>query len=47
MTPQTAFMIDAVIRNDRLQALRDSLESLNLRPGLADPDNPMIPFGQL
>jgi hypothetical protein len=45
MTPQSSFMIDAVIRNGHLSPLREILQTLNRRPGLADPENALLPFG--
>jgi len=46
MLPQSAVLILAEIapgQRDRLLAL---LDRLNLQPGLADPANPLLPFGQ-
>ena len=40
-------MISATIRAERLEQLRQRLFSMNLGPGLVDPDNPLIPFGRL
>ncbi len=47
MTPQSTFMISAAIRPGEEGALRDLLHSMNRAPGLADPANDLVPFGQL
>jgi hypothetical protein len=45
MTPQSNFMLLAPIAIERLTRLRDLLGSMNQPNGLADPANPLIPFG--
>lgn len=47
MTAQYTFMITAPVQPGRLQPLRELLASMNNAPGLADPANPLLPFGQL
>ena len=39
-------MIAAPIRPDRLPEVRALLATMNQRPGLADPNNPLVPFGR-
>ncbi|MGB8910465.1 MAG: hypothetical protein WCC84_17105 [Candidatus Cybelea sp.] len=46
MTPQSAFFILAPIRAGAEQTLLALLESMNLAPGHADPQNALIPFGE-
>jgi hypothetical protein len=48
MTPQSSFMVLAPIIHGREQELRDLLASMNQpqRPGLADAENALVPFGQ-
>ncbi len=46
MTPQSAFMIVAPVRDGALDGLRQLLSGMNQAPAFADPDNPLIPFGQ-
>lgn len=46
MTPQSNFMIVAEVRDGQLKDLRGLLASMNKTVGLADPDNPLVPFGQ-
>lgn len=45
MTPQSNFMIVATVRQGQVEALRALLASMNKSIGLADPANPMLPFG--
>jgi hypothetical protein len=45
MTPQSNFMVLARIATERLDRLRGLLASMNQPDGLADPANPLIPFG--
>ncbi len=45
MTPQSAFMIVAPIDEDALEKLRGVLAGMNQESALADPANPLIPFG--
>src|SRR5262245_52164555 len=47
MLPQSNLLILAPIAPGREQALRDLLATMALRPGLADPENALIPFGRL
>ncbi|HEY6489474.1 MAG: hypothetical protein WCC26_22115 [Terracidiphilus sp.] len=47
MTPQSSFMILAAITPAREPDLRRLLASMNRVPGLLDPLNTVIPFGQL
>ena len=46
MTPQSSFMILATIIPSREADLRQLLASMNHEPGLLNPANPLIPFGQ-
>jgi hypothetical protein len=46
MTPQSSFMILAAITASREVELRQLLASMNRAPGLLDPLNAVIPFGQ-
>jgi hypothetical protein len=46
MTPQSNFMIAAPIIPERQDALRALLETMNLRPGVVDPQNTLFPFGR-
>ncbi|GAB3274289.1 hypothetical protein [Parahaliea aestuarii] len=46
MTPQSTLMIAAPVSSGRENALGALLATLNRRPGEADPDNPLVPFGQ-
>jgi hypothetical protein len=46
MTPQSNFMIAAPIIPEREDALRALLETMNLRPGVVDPQNTLFPFGR-
>jgi hypothetical protein len=45
LTPQSNFMLLAPIAPAQEARLRDLLASMNLPNGLADPENPLIPFG--
>ncbi|WP_077001670.1 hypothetical protein [Variovorax sp. KK3] len=45
MTPQSHFVVVAAISPGREASLRKLLESMNDKPGMADPANPMLPFG--
>ncbi len=47
MTPQSTFMIVATISDEKKGALRTLLATMNTIPGHADPDNRLVPFGQL
>jgi hypothetical protein len=44
MTPQSTFMIVAPIQQNRVGAMRSLLASMNSGPGIADPNNALIPF---
>ncbi len=46
MTPQSHFMVVAPLVAGREADLRSLLASMNTQPGLADPHNPLLPFGQ-
>jgi hypothetical protein len=46
MTPQSTFLISAVILADQLDALRTLLGAMNDSAGHADPKNSLVPFGQ-
>lgn len=46
MTPQSHVLVIAPVKMEREAELRDLLESMNSRPGQANPDNPVLPFGQ-
>jgi hypothetical protein len=45
MTPQSEFLVLAPVRPEALNDLRALLATLNAKPGHADPDNPVVPFG--
>jgi hypothetical protein len=46
MTPQSNFMVLAPIAADRIDDLRQLLASMNRSPGVVDPQNALVPFGQ-
>jgi hypothetical protein len=46
MTPQSTFMIVAPIQQNRVGAMRELLASMNSGPGIADPENTLVPFGR-
>lgn len=46
MTPQTTFLILAPVAEGRIEALRALLSGMNLKPGYADPENDLVPFGR-
>ena len=46
MVPQTTFMVCAEIASDQVEDLRRVLRSMNLEPGIVNPDNPLIPFAR-
>jgi len=46
MTPQSHFMVMAPVTPGREADLRALLETMNARPGLADPANALVPFGE-
>ena len=47
MTPQSSFMILATILPARETELRQLLATMNHEPGVINPANPLIPFGQI
>lgn len=46
MTPQSAFMIIAPVTEGKLDDLRSLLSSMNKQPGMANPNNELVPFSQ-
>jgi hypothetical protein len=46
MLPQSPFMVVAPIIDGRVDELKALLASMNDQPGMARPDNPLVPFGQ-
>src|SRR5688500_11761 len=46
MTPQSSFMVVAALDVTRTHELRSLLATMNRTPGMADPDNELIPFGR-
>ena len=46
MTPQTTFLILAPVAEGRIEDLRALLLDMTVKPGLADPENPLVPFGR-
>ena len=46
MTPQSNFMVAAPVAPDREDALRTLLASMNLHPGVVDPNNALVPFAR-
>jgi hypothetical protein len=46
VTPQTTFLIFAPIVDGRVEELRGLLATMTLRPGLADPENALVPFAR-
>ena len=47
MTPQSNFMVVAPVAAGRIGDLRQLLATMNHKPGLVDPLNAVVPFGQL
>jgi len=47
VTPQSGFMVVAPVAAGREDELRKLLVSMNRRPGVVDPQNPLVPFGRL
>jgi hypothetical protein len=45
MTPQSTFMILAPLERSRISAMRALLATMNSQPGMADPENALVPFG--
>jgi hypothetical protein len=46
MMPQSAFTICAIVEAAHLEKLRAMLAGMNSVPGMADPHNALVPFGQ-
>jgi len=46
MTPQSQFMLVAQVTPGCEQPLRELLKTMNAEPGMADPSNSVLPFGQ-
>ena len=46
MTPQSSFMVLAPVLEGKVAELRALLASMNRAPGVVDPDNELVPFGQ-
>lgn len=46
MIPQSPFMVCAEIVDDKVEELRNLLATMNTAPGLVDPNNSLVPFGQ-
>jgi len=46
VTPQSQFMVLAPVTPGRERGLRELLETMNSKPGMADPANAVLPFGQ-
>src|SRR5262245_4048642 len=46
MTPQSQFILVAPVTPARERGLRELLETMNSEPGMADPANAVLPFGQ-
>ncbi len=47
MTPQSHFMVIAPVTAGREAELQSLLATMNSAPGMADPDNPLVPFARL
>jgi hypothetical protein len=47
MTPQSHFMVVATIADGKEADLRATLEAMNIRPGVVDPKNSLVPFASL
>jgi hypothetical protein len=47
MTPQSPFMVVAPIAGDKEADLRATLDLMNIRPGVVDPNNQLLPFAGL
>ena len=46
MTPQANFMVAAPVAAGRIDDLRHLLATMNVAPGIVDPANALVPFGQ-
>jgi hypothetical protein len=44
MTPQSSFMVVAALPRGRISAMRELLATMNVEPGVVNPDNTLIPF---
>jgi hypothetical protein len=47
MTPQSHFMVVAPVASDKEADLRATLDLMNIRPGVVDPNNQLLPFASL
>jgi hypothetical protein len=47
MTPQAHFMVVAPIAPGKEAELRATLQAMNIRPGVVNPQNPLVPFARL
>jgi hypothetical protein len=47
MTPQSNLMVVVPILESREEELRQMLSTMNLEPGVANPENPLLPFAEL
>jgi hypothetical protein len=46
MTPQSSFMVLAPVTPGKVAELRGLLATMNLEPGVVDPDNDLVPFSR-
>ncbi len=46
MTPQSSFLVVAPLAADRLPQMRRLLSEMNGQPGVVDPQNSLVPFGE-
>jgi hypothetical protein len=46
MTPQSSFMAAAPLQKSRVGEVLDLLATMNTKPGVANPDNVLVPFGE-
>lgn len=46
MTPQSSFMILAPLDRSRIGAMRDLLATMTSKPGVANPENALVPFAR-
>jgi len=46
VTPQSQFMLVAQVTPDQERGLRELLKTMTSKPGMADPTNAVLPFGQ-
>lgn len=46
MTPQSNFMVVAPLERGHFTAMRDLLASMNSQPGIANPENKLVPFAR-